>query len=83
MALSSCKAENVSLALVAEEAVNLHILLTFFCLMTVDNSVPLCGGNQEEHAQASNPVAQKRVKHTETRHHFVPQLVDDKRVQLS
>ena len=32
---------------------------------------------------SSNPVAHKRAKHIETRHHFIRQLVEDKRIQLS
>ena len=44
--LRSCEAEYVSLALAAQEAVYLQALLTFFCLMTVDTPVLLCGDNQ-------------------------------------
>ena len=83
VALSSCEAEYVSLALAAHEAVYLQGLLTFFCLMTVDTPVLLCGDNQEELALASNPVAHNRAKHIETRHHFIRQLLEDKRIQLS
>ena len=83
VALSSCEAEYVSLALAAQEAVYLQGLLTFFCLMTVDTPVLLCGDNQRALALASNPVAHKRAKHIETRHHFIRQLVEDKRIQLS
>ena len=80
VALSSCEAEYVSLALAAQEAVYLQGLLTFFCLMTVDTPVLLCGDNQGALALASNPVAHKRAKHIETRHHFIRQLVEDKRL---
>ena len=83
VALSSCEAEYVSLALAAQEAVYLQGLLLFFCLMTVDTPVLLCGDNQGALALASNPVAHKRAKHIETRHHFIRQLVEDKRIQLS
>ena len=83
VALSSCEAEYVSLALAAQEAVYLQGLLTFFCLMTVDTPVLLCGDNQGALALASKPVAHKRAKHIETRHHFIRQLVEDKRIQLS
>ena len=83
MALSSCEAEYVSLAWSAQEAVCLQGLLTFFCLMTMDTPVLLCGDNQGALALASNLVAHKRAKHIETRHHFVRQLVEDKRIQLS
>ena len=69
VALSSCEAEYVSLALAAQEAVYLQGLLTFFCLMTVDTPVLLCGDNQGALALASNPVAHKRAKHVETRLH--------------
>ena len=83
VALSSCEAEYVSFALAAQEAVYLQGLLTFFCLMTVDTPVLLCGDNQGALALASNPVAHKRAKQIETRHHFIRQLVEDKRIQLS
>ena len=82
MELSSCEAEYVSLALAAQEAVSLQGLLIFLCL-TVDTPVLLSGDNQEALALASNPVAHKRAKHIETRHHFNPQLVEDRRIQLS
>ena len=83
VALSSCEAEYVSLAFAAQEAVYLQGLLTFFCLMTMDTPVLLCGDNQGALALASKPVAYKRAKHIETRHHFIRQLVEDKRIQLS
>ena len=79
VALSSCEAEYVSLALAAQEAVYLHGVLTLFCLMTVDTPVLLCGDNQGALALASNTVAHERAKHIETRHHFICQLVEDKR----
>ena len=83
MALSSFEAEYVSLALAAQEAVYLQGLLTFLCLMTVDTPVLLCGDNQGALALASNSITHKRAKHKETRHHFIRQLVEDKRIQLS
>ena len=83
VALSSSEAEYVSLGLAAQEAVYLQGLLTIFCLMTVDTPVLLCGDNQGALALATNPVAHKRAKHIETRHHFIRQLVEDKRIQLS
>ena len=83
VALSSCEAEYVSLALAAQEAVCLQGLLTFFCLMTADTPAPLYGHDQGALAMASKPVAHKRAKHIETRHHFMRQLVEDKRIQLS
>ena len=61
VALSSCEAEYVSLALAAQEAVYLKGLLTFFCLMTVDTPVLLCGYNQGALALASNLVATKEL----------------------
>ena len=82
VALTSCEAECVSLDLVAQEAVHFQCLLRFICLMTVDTHVRLCGDYQGALAQASNPVAHKRAEHIETRHHFISQLVDDKRFQL-
>ena len=78
--LALVKPEYVSLALAAQEAVYLQGLLTFFRLMTVDTPVLLCGDNQGALALASNPVAHKRAKHIETRHHFIRQLVEDKRI---
>ena len=66
VALSSCGAEYVSLALAAQEEVYLQGLLTFFCLTTVDTPVLLCGDNQGALALASNPIALKRAKHIET-----------------
>ena len=83
MALSSCEAEYVSLASAAQEAVYLQGLLTIFCMMTLDTPVLLCGDNQGALALVSNPVAHKRSKHIETRHHFIRQLVEDKRIHLS
>ena len=83
MALRFCEAEYVSLSLAAQEAVNLQSLLTFFSLMTVGTPVLLCGDNQEALALASNSVAQKRAKRKETRHHFIRQLFENKRIQLS
>ena len=83
MAISFFEAEYVSLALAAHEAVYLQGMLTLFCLMTVDIPVLVCGDNQGALALASNPVAHKRAKHIETRHHFIRQLVEDKRIQLA
>ena len=80
VALSSCGAESVSLALAAQESVYFQGLLTFFCLMTVDTPVLLCGDNQGALALASNPVTHKCAKHIATRHHFIRQLVEDKRI---
>ena len=61
VALSSCEAEYVSLALVAQEAVYLQGLLTIFFLMTVDTPVLFFNDNQGALALASNPVAHKRA----------------------
>ena len=83
VALSSCEAEYVLLALAAHEAVYSQVLLKFFCLTTVDTPVLLCDDNQEALALASNSVAHKRAKHIEPRHHFIRQLVEDKSIQLS
>ena len=80
---SSCEGEYVSLALAAQETVYLQGLLTFFCLMTMETPVLLCGDNQGALALASNPVAHKSAKHIETRHHFIHELVEDKLIQLS
>ena len=80
VALGFCEAEYVSLVLSAHEAVYLHDLLTFLCLMMVDTPVLLCGDNQGALALASNPVAHNRDKHMKTRNHFFRQLVEDKRI---
>ena len=45
----------------------------FCCVMTIKGPLAL----------PSNPVAHKRAKHIETRHYFIRQLVEDKRIQLS
>ena len=76
----SFKAEYFSLALAAQEAVYLQSLLTFFCLMTVDTPVLLRGDNQRALALTSNPVTHKLAKRIETQHHFISQLVEDKRI---
>ena len=54
------------------ETLYLQDLLTFFCLMTLDEPVLLCGDNQRALALASNSVAHKRAKHIETRHLNTP-----------
>ena len=51
--------------------------------MTVDTPVLLCGDNQGALALASNPNGHKRAKRIETRHHFIRQMVEDKRFHLS
>ena len=83
VALSSCEAEYVSLALAAQEADYLQSFLTFICLITVETPVLLRGDNKGALALASNPVAHKRAKHIEPRQHFIRQLVEDKHIQLS
>ena len=61
VALSSCGAEYVSLALAAQEAVYLQGLLIFFCLTTVDTPVLLRGDNQGALALANNPIAHQSL----------------------
>ena len=51
--------------------------------MTVDTAVSLGVDNQGTLALASNPDAHKLAKPIENRHHFIRQMVEDKRIQLT
>ena len=68
VALSSCEAENVVLASVAQEAIFMQALLAFISCSPMVTKPTL--------------VSHKRAKHIETRHHFIRDLIEAKKLQL-
>ena len=79
VALSSCEAEYVALALAAQKATFMHELLAFIsCSPMVTKPTLVYGDSQGEIALANNQVSHKRAKHIETRHHFSRDLIKAK-----
>ena len=79
VALSSCEAEYVALALAAQEATFMQGLLAFIsCSSMVTKPTLVYGDNQGAIALTNNPVSLKRAKHIATRHHFIGDLIEAK-----
>jgi hypothetical protein len=81
VALSSCEAEYVALSQAAQELVFLRGLLSDLGVVSEQPPV-LFGDNQGAVALASNPIAHKRTKHIDVRHHFIRQLVEGKALSI-
>ena len=85
VALSSCEAEYIAMSAAAQELVFLRGLLSdlgVFNNQSADSPPLLHGDNQGAIALATNPVAHRRTKHIDIRHHYLRELVEDKTFQL-
>jgi hypothetical protein len=82
VALSSCEAEYYALTQAGKEAVWINQLLTE---ITGENQGPLtilCD-NQAAIASTENPRFHGRMKHVEIHHHFIRELVKDKKITVT
>ncbi len=81
VALSSTEAEYVALSSAAQQAIWLRRLLTELGVNT-SLPTPICEDNQGAICLATNPVAHKKSKHIQIRHHYIRECVADKSVEL-
>jgi hypothetical protein len=44
--------------------------------------IPLCGDNQGSIFLSSNPVQEKRIKHIDLRHHYIRDVIREKKIEL-
>ncbi len=44
--------------------------------------IPLCGDNQGSIFLSSNPVQEKRIKHIDLHHHYICEVICDKKIEL-
>ena len=44
--------------------------------------IPLCGDNQGSIFLSSNPVQEKRIKHIDLCHHYICEVIHDKKIEL-
>ncbi len=81
VALSSTEAEYIALSSAAQQAIWLRRLLTE---LGMDNShpTPIWEDNQGAICLLNNPVAHKKSKHIQIRHHYIREWVADKSIEL-
>ena len=73
----------VALVLAAQEAIFMQELLDLIsCLPMVTKPTLVYGDNQGATALANNPFSHKRAKYIETRHHFIQDLIEAKKLLL-
>ncbi len=81
VALSSTEAEYVALSSAAQQAIWLRRLLTELSVNT-SAPTPICEDNQGAICLASNPIAHKKSKHIQIRHHYIRECVADGSIEL-
>ena len=86
VALSSCEAEYIAMSSAAQELVFLRGLVCDLGVLPhsklSDSPHLLYGDNQGAIALATNPIAHKRTKHIDIRHHYLRDLVEQKTLKL-
>ena len=83
VAISSCEAEYVSLALAIQEALFLRqLFIDMWKPLMNDDPVVVHCDNQGSVALAKNPVFHKRSKHIDVKYHFIRDVVNKNLVQL-
>jgi len=80
IALSSTEAEYMSLCDTSRQLVWIHSLLSELGINLAP--IPLCGDNQGSIFLSSNPVQEKRIKHIDLRHHYIREVIRDKKIEL-
>ena len=74
IALSSTEAEYMALSDCSHQVVWMHTLLGELGYNL--KPIPICGDNQGSIFIASNPVTEKRSKHTDIRYHYIREVVE-------
>ena len=82
VALSTCEAEYVSLSSAAQEGMFLMALLNDLSFMNVTNFDINCD-NQSAISLAKNPVLSQRTKHIDIKYHFLRNLVQTYKMQIT
>ena len=80
IALSSTEAEYMSLCDACRQLVWIRSLFTELGINL--KPIPLCGDNQGSIFLSSNPVQEKRIKHIDLRHHYIREVIREKKVEL-
>ncbi len=80
IALSSTEAEYMSLCDTSRQLVWIRSLLSELGINLAP--IPLCGDNQGSIFLSSNPVQEKRIKHIDLRHHYIHEVICDKKIEL-
>ena len=81
VALSSCEAEYVAATAAACQGMWLNLLVSE--LSGIDETmVKLLMDNKSAIVLNKNPVQHSHTKHIDTRHHFIRQYVEDKKIQV-
>ena len=78
--LSSTEAEYMSLCDTSRQLVWIRSLFTELGINL--QPIPLCGDNQGSIFLSSNPVQEKRIKHIDLRHHYIREVICEKKVEL-
>ena len=75
VALSTCEAECMALAVAAQEAIWLRCLLEDLQLINTEEPTEILEDNQGAIAMANNPVGHKRTKHIDMKHLFIRETI--------
>ena len=75
VALSTCEAEYMALAVAAQEAIWLRRLLKDLQLIDTEEPTEILEDNQGAIAMSKNPVGHKRTKHIDIKHHFIRETI--------
>lgn len=82
VALSSTKAEYMSITEGAKEAIWLRRLFNELNIQSHQSSTPIFGDNQGSINLAHNPVYHGGTKHIEVRHHFIREKIVSGEIKL-
>ncbi len=80
IALSSTEAEYMSLCDTSRQLVWICSLLSELGINLAP--IPLCRDNQGSIFLSSNPVQEKWIKHIDLRHHYIHEVISDKKIEL-
>ena len=82
VALSTCEAEYIALAMAIQEAIYLNQLLSDMKGVKSNNLIKIHVDNQAAIALANNPVYHQRSKHIDIKYHFIRCHIQNKIVEL-
>lgn len=82
VALSTCEAEYMALALAMQESLYLQQLLISLNVIKTDKPINMYEDNQSTIASANNPVNHQRSKHVDIKYHFIRDLLNKNVVKL-